>query len=283
MQHPARTRSTRLGEPAPGTAVRLARRISAGASLLLTGALFVTSALPAAAVPAQGDLDAAAHAQLSAQALEPVSAEPTSILAREDVSAARKAERVPAETGAAGMSPERLAELQAVADAEPAGWSYGGTPAFPRVWSMLETGYTQTRFPSVAQLPLSSGFGYRTGGFHGGTDVPLPAGEDIRPIAEGVVSEVFHGDNPGGGGYSVFIDHNVDGQFVQSWYGHMLPGSIAVEVGQVVDATTVIGQLGSSGRSTGPHLHLELKNSDYVSFDPVLWLQTRQMDLETSY
>ncbi|TXP86609.1 M23 family metallopeptidase, partial [Escherichia coli] len=54
------------------------------------------------------------------------------------------------------------------------------------------------------------------------------------------------------------------------------------EVGQVVDISTVVGEVGSTGRSTGPHLHLELKNSDYVSFDPVLWLQTRQMRLETS-
>ena len=60
----------------------------------------------------------------------------------------------------------------------------------------------------------------------------------------------------------------------------MMPGTINVEVGQVVDITDVIGQVGNSGRSTGPHLHLELKNSDYVSFDPMLWLQSREMNLE---
>ena len=43
-----------------------------------------------------------------------------------------------------------------------------------------------------------------------------------------------------------------------------------------------LGVEGSTGTSTGNHLHLEMKNSDSVSFDPVLWLQTRQMRLEGS-
>jgi murein DD-endopeptidase MepM/ murein hydrolase activator NlpD len=291
MQHPIRaTRST----PAM-TALdsrRLARKITAGASLLLSGAMMLGTSLPAAAVEVPSTpKPAAAALEPVAQALEPISSEAGSLLSRDDIvvhepapvpQPAPEAGPVAPDDGA-GLSPARLAELQAVADSEPAGSSYGGDPAFPRVWSMLETDYVQTPFPDLAQMPISSGFGYRDGGFHGGTDVPLPAGQDIRPIAVGVVSEVFHGDNPGGGGYSVFIDHNIGGQFVQSWYGHMMPGSIQVEVGQVVDVTTVIGDLGNSGRSTGPHLHLELKNSDYVSFDPVLWLKSRQMDLETSY
>ncbi|WP_026373860.1 M23 family metallopeptidase [Agrococcus lahaulensis] len=145
---------------------------------------------------------------------------------------------------------------------------------------MLETDYVQTPFPQISQLPISSGFGYRPGGMHGGTDIPLPPGQEIRPIANGVVSAVWQGNNPGGGGYAVFVDHNINGQFVQSWYPHMQAGSIRVEVGQVVDVSTVVGQVGSTGRSTGPHLHLELKNSDYVSFDPLLWLQTRETRLE---
>nr|WP_241249602.1 M23 family metallopeptidase [Agrococcus sp. KRD186] len=145
---------------------------------------------------------------------------------------------------------------------------------------MLETDYVQTPFPQITQLPISSGFGYRSGGFHGGTDIPLPPGQEIRPIANGVVSAVWQGNNPGGGGYAVFVDHNINGQFVQSWYPHMQAGSIQVQVGQVIDISTVIGGVGSTGRSTGPHLHLEMKNSDYVSFDPLRWLQTRETRLE---
>lgn len=279
--------------PAPAAAAgtrRLVRKVTAGASLLLTATLVLVPSLPAAAVqvtdelhPEIAMLEPEAQA-LDPQQLEPHGAESATAFVRDDIvvhEAPPEPVAPPVADGA--LSPERLAELQAVANSEPRGSSYGGSPAFPRTWSMLETSVVQTPFPDVAQLPVSSGFGYRSGGFHGGTDFPLASGQPIRPIANGVVSEVFYGDNPGGGGYSVFIDHNVDGQFVQSWYGHMLPGSIQVEVGQVVDVTTVIGQLGSSGRSTGPHLHLELKNSDYVSFDPLLWLQTRQMRLEPAY
>lgn len=256
---------------------RLARKITAGASLLFIGSLVVVTSLPAQAVPVPGEFDpVVAQLDPETQSLPPVGAETTALLARDDIVV-----RDPVD--AARTTPDELAALQSVADSEPAGSSYGGEPAFPRAWSMLETDYVQTPFPSLAQLPISSPFGYRAGGFHGGTDIPLPAGQEIRPIANGVVSEVWQGNNPGGGGYVVFIDHNINGQFVQSWYAHMVAGSIRVEVGQVVDITTVIGEVGSSGRSTGPHLHLELKNSDYVSFDPVLWLQTRETDLESGY
>jgi murein DD-endopeptidase MepM/ murein hydrolase activator NlpD len=297
LQHPMRSRSPLAGESAPPAAPRahraargvgrLSRKAIAGGSLLVTASMVLVPSLPAAAVHSPDLLDAGA-AQLDpqeqalpqAQSLEPTATEPTVEFSRDDI-IVHEAPPAPVPAVATGaLSPARLAELQAVANSEPAGSSFGGDPAFPRVWSMLETSYTQTPFPGIGKLPISSPFGYRSGGFHGGTDIPLASGEPIRPIAAGVVSEVFQGNNPGGGGYSVFIDHNVDGQFVQSWYGHMLAGSIQVEVGQVVDIDTVIGQLGSSGRSTGPHLHLELKNSDYVSFDPLLWLQTRQMRLE---
>lgn len=276
-----RHRSGAIGAPAASPPARLrregrrlARKITAGASLLFIGSLVVVTSLPAQAVPAPDGLDPViAQLDPETQSLPPVSAEPTALLARDEIVV-----REPVEVARA--TPDQRAALQTVADSEPARSSYGGKPAFPQTWSMLETDYVQTPFPSLAQLPISSPFGYRSGGFHGGTDIPLPAGQEILPIANGVVSAVWQGDNPGGGGYTVFIDHNINGQFVQSWYSHMLPGSIRVEVGQVVDITTVIGEVGSSGRSTGNHLHLELKNSDYVSFDPVLWLQTRETRLE---
>lgn len=258
------------------TSVRgIAQKITAGGALLFIGSLVVVTSLPAQAVQQPGGIDpqvATMHEE-GQQTLAGVSAETTSYFARDDII-------VNDQVAAARMSDGERAAFQAVADGEPAGPSYTGDPAFPQVWSMLETSFVQTPFPDMDQVSMSSGFGYRPGGFHGGSDFTPGLGTDIRPIANGVVSAVFQGNNPGGGGYSVFIDHNIDGQFIQSWYGHMLPGSIDVRVGQVVDITTIIGQVGNSGRSTGPHLHLELKNSDYVSFDPVLWLQTREMNLE---
>lgn len=254
---------------------KIAQKITAGGALLFIGSLVVVTSLPAQAVQAPAGITAeVAEMSEGSQTLEGVNAETTGYFQRDDIT-------VNDQIAAARMAPGELAAYQAVADSEVAGPSYTGDPAFPQVWGMLETGFVQTPFPSFDQVPMSSGFGYRPGGFHGGSDFIPGIGTDIRPIANGVVSAVFQGNNPGGGGYSVFIDHNVDGQFVQSWYGHMLPGSITVEVGQVVDITTVIGQVGNSGRSTGAHLHLELKNSDYISFNPVLWLQTREMQLES--
>lgn len=264
---PPRARSSRRAR-------RLAQRITAAGSLLFIGSLVVVTSLPAQAVQAPGGIDpTVAQIESGEQTLEGVANGQPQFLARDDVV-------VHDQVAAARMSPGELAAYQAVADGETAGPSYTGDPAFPQVWGMLETNYVQTPLPHMDQVPVSSGFGYRPGGFHGGSDFTPGLGTEIRPIANGVVSAVWQGNNPGGGGYAVFIDHNIDGQFVQSWYAHMLPGSIQVEVGQVVDITTVIGQVGNSGRSTGPHLHLELKNSDYVSFDPVLWLQTREQNLE---
>lgn len=253
---------------------KIARKFTAGSALVLIGSLVVVTSLPAQAMQAPSTLDPeVAMIEPSPQELDQVNPEDDTFFARDEII-------VTDPLAAASVSEEEFASYQAVADAEVPGPSYGGDPAFPRVWDMLNTDYVQSPFPSLAQLRITSPFGYRPGGSHGGTDIAPGLGTEIRPVANGVVSEVWQGNNPGGGGYAIFIDHNIDGQFVQSWYAHMLPGSIQVEVGQVVDITTVIGQVGSSGRSTGPHLHLELKNTDYVSFDPMLWLQTRQMNLE---
>ncbi|MET4098151.1 murein DD-endopeptidase MepM/ murein hydrolase activator NlpD [Agrococcus sp. UYP10] len=253
----------------------VARQVTAGAALLLIGSLVVVTSLPAQAVQPPAGLDPrVAQLEPEVQSLAPVSSEATTLFARDAIVVSDPVE-------SALMSPDELAALQATADSEAGGSYFGGDPAFPGVWPALETDYVQTPFPQIADMPISSGFGNRPGGFHGGTDIPLPPGQEIRPIANGVVSAVWQGDNPGGGGYAVFVDHNIDGRFVQSWYPHMLAGSIRVEVGQVVDISTVLGGVGSTGRSSGPHLHLELKNSDYVSFDPVTWLETRELRLET--
>ncbi|WP_143103023.1 M23 family metallopeptidase [Agrococcus baldri] len=252
---------------------RIAQKITAGGALLFIGSLVVVTSLPAQAVQPAAGIDPEVAQIHDVQTLESVSAETTSYFARDDIV-------VNDQVAAARMSTGERAAYQAVADGETPGASYTGDPAFPQVWQMLNTGFVQTPFPTMDQVPMSSQFGYRPGGFHGGSDLTPGIGTDVRPIANGVVSAVWQGNNPGGGGYAVFIDHNIDGQFVQSWYAHMLPGSINVEVGQVVDISDIIGQVGNSGRSTGPHLHLELKNHDYVSFDPMLWLQTRDMNLE---
>jgi murein DD-endopeptidase MepM/ murein hydrolase activator NlpD len=105
---------------------------------------------------------------------------------------------------------------------------------------------------------------------HQGLDFTPGSGYPINSIADGVVSLV---EVSGGGlGNQVVVDHVVNGQKVQSVYGHMQYGSIKVAVGQSVTVGQVLGNVGSTGASTGAHLHLEI-HLDGTPIDPFAWLQ----------
>lgn len=107
---------------------------------------------------------------------------------------------------------------------------------------------------------ISSGFGYRadpfTGGaaFHAGIDFKGPSGAPIFAAARGVVS--FAGIRQGYGN-CVEISH---GNGLMTRYAHM--SRIAASVGDKVDPGEVIGAIGNTGRSTGPHLHFEVRIHD---------------------
>jgi murein DD-endopeptidase MepM/ murein hydrolase activator NlpD len=112
-------------------------------------------------------------------------------------------------------------------------------------------------FPLATPAPMTSAFGWRvhpiTGNrrFHAGQDLGAPAGTPIVAVAKGrVVIANWHG----GYGKTVIIEH--DGR-LQTLYGHM--AEIFVQEGQEIAQGTVIGQVGSTGQSTGPHLHFETK------------------------
>jgi len=104
---------------------------------------------------------------------------------------------------------------------------------------------------------LSSDMGRRvnpiTGhtGNHNGQDIAAPAGTPIRPTASGTVAENGYDDTRGN---YVVLDH-ADGS--QSKYFH-LQSSSELDVGSEVAAGDTIGRVGSTGRSTGPHLHYEI-------------------------
>jgi murein DD-endopeptidase MepM/ murein hydrolase activator NlpD len=112
--------------------------------------------------------------------------------------------------------------------------------------------------------------GLKTYDGHAGTDIVLPSfarmdqGVDIVAAAAGTVSFVQDGQpdrnkswTPGGGyANHVIVDHR-DG--FRSYYAHMMRNSIRVSAGQPVQAGTVLGQVGSSGTSDMPHLHIEFR------------------------
>lgn len=111
------------------------------------------------------------------------------------------------------------------------------------------------------RFPLNSGFitsmyGFRWGTIHYGIDASTVVGANLYPFADGVVSEV--GYDVSRGNY-IYIFHNVDGNLYTTAYYHMLK-TANVKVGATVDIETIIGQMGNTGDSTGPHLHFEISN-----------------------
>ena len=107
---------------------------------------------------------------------------------------------------------------------------------------------------------VSSSYGYRidpfthAGSFHPGLDFPGPKGAPIYAAARGTVS--FAGVRSGYGN-CVEIDH---GNGLMTRYGHM--SALRSHVGEVVAPGQLIGLIGSTGRSTGPHLHFEVRIND---------------------
>jgi murein DD-endopeptidase MepM/ murein hydrolase activator NlpD len=120
------------------------------------------------------------------------------------------------------------------------------------------------------QFEITSGFGGRVDpinhrlSFHPGIDFAGPWGSPIAATAPGVV--VFAGPR-GGYGNMVEIDH---GYGIHTRYGHM--SSILVQVGARVQKGSLIGKLGSTGHSTGPHVHYEVWLADVVR-DPSRFIE----------
>ncbi len=101
---------------------------------------------------------------------------------------------------------------------------------------------------------ISSRFGSRGASrstIHTGLDISTSSGTGIRPISAGTVTYSAY---KGSYGNLIIIDH---GNGVQSYYAHC--SALYVSVGQSVDTNTTIGAVGSTGNSTGPHLHLEIR------------------------
>jgi murein DD-endopeptidase MepM/ murein hydrolase activator NlpD len=187
---------------------------------------------------------------------------------------------------AAGIGPDRV-------DAAPhATGGIGGpfipvvddkdAPAFDRAVSTVERSliledrlrrwvpYAPVRRPLIGEAEVSSPFGYRPDPFlgrpalHPGVDLVQAYGSTVKATAAG---KVVHAGPMGGYGNMVEIDH---GAGLTTRYGHM--SEILVEEGQQVEAGAALGRLGSTGRSTGPHLHYEVR-VDGEPVDPARFLR----------
>jgi murein DD-endopeptidase MepM/ murein hydrolase activator NlpD len=129
------------------------------------------------------------------------------------------------------------------------------------------------RKPLAGDVDLSSGFGVRTDPFtrspamHTGLDLQGETGDPVRATAGGTVTSAGWS---GGYGKVIDIDH---GNGIATRYGHL--SSIDVQVGQSVKIGQIIGKVGSTGRSTGPHLHYETRVAG-EAVDPTKFLRAGQ-------
>ncbi len=116
-----------------------------------------------------------------------------------------------------------------------------------------------TLWPTVSKV-LTSSFGYRTdpftgkATFHAGIDI---AGENGGPVYAAGTGKVVAADESGARGRYVIVEHP---NGLQTWYMHL--SKIQVDVGDAVDKGEQIALLGSTGRSTGPHLHFQVVKQD---------------------
>ena len=108
------------------------------------------------------------------------------------------------------------------------------------------------RFLRPVSIAASDGFGWIDGRRHTGIDFPSGMGAPVGAAGRGVVS--FAAYNRHGYGNLVVITHRLG---FESWYAHLR--SITVSPGQAVGGGTRIGHVGSTGHSTGPHLHFEVR------------------------
>lgn len=127
-------------------------------------------------------------------------------------------------------------------------------------------------FPKDAagKLEYSSGFGRRWGKQHTGIDLAGEPGIKIISPFEGKVSEVDRDTN--GSGYGNYVEIQHDTPKIFTFYGHLRDIAESIKPQAKVSAGQVIGTLGNTGRSTGPHLHWEVRTKQGGGqIDPVEW------------
>jgi murein DD-endopeptidase MepM/ murein hydrolase activator NlpD len=231
------------------------------------------------------NLDATARLGLISYSLDRVERGQIAALGQIASAARGAAARLGALVAKTGLSPENLAPpggkggvggpFIPVAD-DPAAPGFDKAVAFAaRELSLADRlrrlmPYMPVRAPLVGDAGVSSPFGYRPDPFlgrpalHPGVDLVQSYGAEIRSTAAG---RVVHAGPMGGYGNMVEIDH---GNGLATRYGHM--SEVLVAEGDEVKAGAVLGRIGSTGRSTGPHLHYEVR-IDGEPVDPERFLQ----------
>jgi len=191
--------------------------------------------------------------------------------------AARKAEEArkleAAKIASANLSvspnPDRSFDASRTAIANPGDRS-GVAPQLPTLTASAYLPDVQdyglsTGFIWPADGAFTSGFGWRWGKIHAGIDIAAPIGTPILAAASGTIEYASWND----GGYGNMIDiRHADGTITR--YAHM--NELYVKEGQTVSQGQTIGAMGSTGFSTGPHLHFEIRPNGGGAINPMTFL-----------
>ena len=250
-------------------------------SALPSDAPFTTASVAAGA----DDLEPSARLALIDRSLDRIESNQTKALSVIDRAAERSASRDAAIVAETGLDPAKLSLPHGEggvggpfipAGVDPA--AHPLDPALTRVARDVATAerlktllsFVPLRMPLSGDPSLTSTFGYRVDPFlgrlalHPGVDLAEAYGAEIHAAATG---RVVHAGPAGGYGIMVEIDH---GNGLATRYAHM--SEALVEEGEAVDKGAVVGRLGSTGRSTGPHLHYEVR-VDGEPVDPERYLR----------
>jgi murein DD-endopeptidase MepM/ murein hydrolase activator NlpD len=124
---------------------------------------------------------------------------------------------------------------------------------------------------------VTSGYGYRSSGWHGALDIGVPTGTLVYAVEDGIIDQIGQGCSEGywncGGGFGnyVSIDHHND---FYTNYAHL--SEVRVKKGEFVNRGDVIGVSGNTGSSTGAHLHFEVRQGGWLApttFDPLPYIK----------
>ncbi|KQQ92564.1 hypothetical protein ASF62_11975 [Leifsonia sp. Leaf325] len=217
--------------------------------------LAVTISTPAAALSSTTELSRQASAPVNTQGVH--------------VSASAQASTITRDGYTVEKVQETVEKVQEVAPG-----AYAATAS-----TFVNDAAASIQWPFLVGVPISGGFGPRTAPcdgcstFHKGMDMNPGVNTPIQAVASGTVVEISATDNGGLGVYAV-IEHEVGGESFRSVYAHMTEGSLRLTPGQAITVGDIVGNVGNSGQSTGPHLHFEIHvNGEPI--DPFAWLTAR--------
>lgn len=249
---------------------RLRSKVIATSAAMAMGVLVSAAMTPgsmpvSAAAPMPGSPEALAPAQIS--------------ISSSHIPQSRIESSVPADLASTDVANLRANYQEAVGQGDAAPGICQTRGANGLTAAMAETTTNQIVWPTAeGTTHMSSPFGWRADPFsgravfHTGHDFAGPHGTPIYSIADGVVIHAGLGID-GRSNNLIIVEHEVNGVTFQSWYVHMYNDGVFVSEGDRVTAGQHIGDIGSNGRSTGPHLHFEIHNADGEPQAPLTFLR----------